>query len=260
MIVLACLALFGATYLANVVTITVLYHRGLAHGAVTLHPRLRRFVVRYGIWITGLDPKAWVCMHRRHHAFSDTPEDPHSPVHFGIFGVLYGQLESYERTLIGLAKRDPAYCEHVEDLEFPTHILNRRRIWYVPYLVHLALGVALGLGTGIWLLGLAYFVGMMSHPVEGWIVNAFGHAVGGRNFETTDNSRNNHVAAWLILGEGFQNNHHAHPRSARFSYRRSEIDLGYVVCRAMERVGLLQIDSVHLLAPERSTRQVLAER
>ncbi|MEO2168503.1 MAG: hypothetical protein ABGY42_10365, partial [bacterium] len=81
----------------------------------------------------------------------------------------------------------------------------------------------------------------MSHPIEGWIVNALGHAVGGRNFDTDDNSRNNHFGAWLILGEGFQNNHHAYPDSARFSYRASEIDPGYGLSLLLERAGLVSI-------------------
>ncbi len=250
-----CAMVFLAAYLLNVVTITVLYHRGLAHGAVELSPALRRFVVHGGIWITGLDPKAWVCMHRRHHVFSDTVQDPHSPVHYGIFGVLLGQLESYERTLVALAKGNPAYSTHVVDLRFPTHWLNRYRIWYVPYVLHLTVAVVLGVTTGMWLLGFAYFVGMMSHPLQGWLVNAFGHAIGGRNFDTPDNSRNNTLAAWLIFGEGYQNNHHAHPRSACFGYHRREVDLGYLVCRALHGLRLLEIDHGNLIpSPDESLR------
>ncbi len=255
---LLCLSVFAAAYLLNIVTITVFYHRGLAHRAVELSPWLRRLVIHGGIWVTGLDPKGWVCMHRRHHAFSDTADDPHSPVQFGLFGVLLGQLESYERTLVGLAKGNPDYVVHVADLDFSTHWLNRHRVWFVPYLVHGIVAVALSVTTGIWPLGLAYFAGMMSHPIQGWIVNALGHAVGGRNFETPDNSRNNAVAAWLIAGEGYQNNHHAFPRSARFSYRRGEFDLGYVMCRGLAAVGALEIDHAHLIPDERDALEELS--
>jgi len=96
---------------------------------------------------------------------------------------------------------------------------------------------------------------VMSHPVQGGLVNSLGHAVGGRNFETDDNSRNNHLAAWLIFGEGFQNNHHRYPGSAKFSYRRHEIDLGYVACVALEKVGLAEINREHLIPrPARAQR------
>lgn len=240
MYILLCVAVFVSAYLLNILTITVGYHRGLAHKALTLHPTLQRVVVSAGNWLTGLDPKAWVVMHRLHHEHSDTPQDPHSPVQVGIFGVGMAQLRSYERVLIGLLKNDPAYTRYARDLDFPLNALNRKRLWYVPYVVHAAIGLTLALAVGP-LLGAAYFFGMMSHPLQGGIVNSLGHAVGGRNFDTDDNSRNNHLAAWLIFGEGFQNNHHRYPASASFSYRRHEVDLGYAACVAMERLGWLEI-------------------
>ena len=254
MYLFTCLAVFLVAYLVNATTITVLYHRGLAHNAVSLSPRVRRFTSTMGIWLTGLDPKGWVSMHRSHHVHSDTPQDPHSPVHYGLFGVLLGQLRSYERTLVGLAKGDPAYCETVEDLAFPISWATRHHVWFLPYLLHLTVALSLGVVAGWWALGACYFVGMMSHPVEGWVVNSLGHAVGGRNFETPDNSRNNHLAAWLILGEGFQNNHHRYPASARFSYLRREIDLGYVVCVALEKAGALTVQRGTLIPRPRRLR------
>jgi fatty-acid desaturase len=241
MYILACITLFLAAYLVNALMITVFYHRGLAHRAVTLSPWARKLTIHSGIWLTGLDPKAWACMHRRHHAYSDTARDPHSPQHQGKMGVLLGQLKSYERTLIGLAKGTPEYTRQVEDLDFPISWVNRKGVWYLPYVAHLAIALAIALPSGMWMLAAAYYVGIMSHPVEGWIVNTLGHAVGGRNFETSDNSRNNHLAAWLVLGEGFQNNHHRYATSAKFSYRRSEVDMGYGFCLLLERLGALDI-------------------
>lgn len=241
MYILACLGVFLAAYLLNAIMITVFYHRGLAHRAVTLRPWARKLTIHSGIWLTGLDPKAWACMHRRHHAYSDTAQDPHSPLNLGMGGVLLGQLKSYERTLVGLATGRPEYTRHVEDLDFPISWLNRKRVWYLPYLTHLGIALAIALPSGMWALAAAYYVGIMSHPIEGWIVNSLGHAVGGRNFETSDHSRNNHLAAWLVLGEGFQNNHHRYATSAKFSYQRSEVDLGYGICLLLERLGVLDI-------------------
>lgn len=239
--VLACLSVLLAAYLVNTTMISVFYHRGLAHDAVRLPPWLRRFVAATGIWFTGLDPKGWVCMHRRHHTHSDGPDDPHSPVTYGIFGVFLAQLRSYERTLVRLAKKDPNYTVFVKDIEFDINVLNRKKLWILPYVLHVGIGLLIALPTGMWALGACYFVGIMSHPLEGWIVNSLGHAFGGRNFDTPDNSRNNHLAAWLIVGEGFQNNHHRYPTSAKFSYRPLEVDLGYGLCWTLEKLGLLQI-------------------
>jgi fatty-acid desaturase len=247
MYVLACLVVLATTYLINTTMISVVYHRGLAHGAVALSPAARAFAAYAGIWLTGLDPKGWVCMHRRHHEFSDTDTDPHSPVRYGIFGVLLAQLRSYERTLKGLAAGDPRYTEFVADLDFPINRLNAKGIWYMPYMVHAAIAVAVAVPTGMWALGACYFFGMMSHPIEGWIVNSLGHAVGSRNFDTPDNSRNNHFAAWLIVGEGFQNNHHRYPASARFSYRWYEVDPGYAICRLLQAARVLTIQRATLI-------------
>jgi stearoyl-CoA desaturase (delta-9 desaturase) len=246
MYIVACVVVFAAAYLLNIVTITVGYHRGLAHKAVTLSPRVRRAVVVAGNWITGLDPKAWVVMHRLHHEHSDTPDDPHSPLNVGVLGIAREQLKSYERVIVGLARNDPKYTRYATDLEFPISALNLRGLWWAPYALHAAVGVVVAVVVGP-LLGFAYFAGMMSHPVQGGLVNAFGHALGGRNFDTDDNARNNHLVAWLVLGEGFQNNHHHAPASARFSCKPLEVDLGYGACLALEAVGALEIQRASLL-------------
>ncbi len=243
----ACCVVFLVAYLVNVTLISVFYHRGLAHGAVKLSPGGRKFVALMGNWLTGLDPKGWVCMHRMHHEHSDTELDPHSPRNAGLVGVLFEQLRSYERILIGLARRETAYVQIVRDLDFPISWLNRNRVWYRPYVIHALVAVVLGIAFGWWLLGGAYFLGIMSHPFEGWAVNSLGHGVGGRNFATPDDSRNNTFAGLLIAGEGYQNNHHAFPRSAKFSYRASEIDLGYAICHVLQLFGVLTIDREELI-------------
>ena len=242
MYIFLCLFTLLAAYLINTTMISVFYHRGLAHGAVELKPWARNFAAHAGIWLTGLDPKAWVCMHRRHHEYSDTDQDPHTPTKYGFFGVLLGQLRSYEKTLVSLHLERRSYTKFVEDIAFPINWLNRKRLWFLPYVVHLAIALLVALSTGMWALSACYFLGIMSHPIEGWIVNSFGHAIGGRNFDTPDNSRNNHLAAWLIVGEGFQNNHHRYPASAKFSYRFPEIDLGYSICRVLEIFGVLTVN------------------
>lgn len=258
MYILACLGVFLAAYLVNAIMITVFYHRGLAHRAVTLRPWARKLTIHTGIWFTGLDPKGWACMHRRHHAHSDTARDPHSPLNLGVWGVLLGQLKSYERTLVGLARGQHEFTRQVEDLDFPISWLNRKGVWYLPYLTHLAISLAIALPTGMWALAAAYYFGIMSHPIEGWIVNSLGHAVGGRNFETSDNSRNNHLAAWLVLGEGYQNNHHRYATSAKFSYQWWEVDLGYALCLLLEKLGVLDIRRDTLIPSSAAVRAAQA--
>ena len=83
---------------------------------------------------------------------------------------------------------------------------NRYGFWLAPYLVHGLIGIAPSSLVSIWL-GASYFLGMMSHPIQGWMVNSLGHFFGFRNFETTDKSRNYTLVAYFVAGEGYQNNH-----------------------------------------------------
>ena len=205
---LACLLTLAAGYLVNILYITVFYHRGLTHSAVELAPWLRRFVVKTGNWITGLDPKGWSVMHRLHHQYSDTALDPHSPTTYGIAGVMMAQLNSYKKILRGLKRHDPQYLAVASDLDFEVHWLNRYKLWVLPYALHASIALVLGVVFHAWLLGLAYWLGIMSHPLQGWLVNSFGHSSGYRNFHIGDDSRNNTLIALLVMGEGYQNNHH----------------------------------------------------
>src|SRR3954447_8169750 len=133
---IACGLVFIAAYVINILTVTVGYHRGLAHKAVRLNPLAKKFLLTFGNWLTGLDPKAWVVMHRLHHEHSDTPQDPHSPKNVGILGIGMEQLRNYKRVIIGLIRRDPTYTKYAKDLDFPLSKLNRAKLWYLPYLLH----------------------------------------------------------------------------------------------------------------------------
>jgi len=249
---LLCLTVFTLTYILNAFYVSVLYHRGLTHGAVELHPFTRKLTIATGNWITGLDPKGWSTMHRLHHAASDTELDPHSPKFHNVFALMMVQLHSYNRMLNKLIRKDPETMRTVKDLDFEVSWLNRRKLWALPYLLHATIGVVLGLTVGWWL-GAAYFFGMMTHPIQGWMVNAFAHKYGGRNFETPDDSRNNTLVAWLVFGEGYQNNHHHSPRSANFAMRGSEFDLGYVLCLAAQKIGMLRVVPTPVELPDYSS-------
>jgi stearoyl-CoA desaturase (delta-9 desaturase) len=236
-----CMLTLLAAYLINMTYLSVFYHRGFTHQAIILRPWLKKFVVRSGAWMTGLDPKSWTCMHRMHHLYSDLPSDPHSPVNVGVVGVLKSQYHSYNRTMAALIQNRKKYTSLVQDLDFPVNWLNRKGLWSVPYLIHGGLAVSVGWYFDAWLLGTCYFVGLMSHPLQGWLVNSLGHRFGYRNFNTADNSRNNILVSWFALGEGYQNNHHQAPQSAKFGIKWWEIDFGYQICRILGLFRLVEI-------------------
>ena len=238
---IACLAVFFSAYLLNIFYITVLYHRGLTHGAVKLRPPAMKLLEYTGNWVTGLDPKGWALMHRLHHAHSDTALDPHSPSHHNLFALMLVQLKSYNGLLVKLLKKSEPETKLMKDVPFDVSWLNKRGLWALPYIIHALVWVAIGASTGMWLLGYAYWLGMMSHPIQGWMVNALAHRYGYRNFDTPDDSKNNTFVAWFVMGEGYQNNHHQSPRSAKFSVKSSELDMGYALCVIGEKLGLLEI-------------------
>ena len=85
-------------------------------------------------------------------------------------------------------------------------------------------------------------MGIMGHPFQGWLVNALAHRYGKRNFSTNDESTNNTLVGLFVFGEGYQNNHHHAPHSAKFSVKWNEIDFGYTMCLIAEVFGLLKIN------------------
>lgn len=244
MYLLACFAVLVCGYAVTIAITSIGYHRGLTHGAVRLHPAVSRFLMRYGMWLTGIDAKAWVCMHRLHHAHSDTELDPHSPRFSGLWGIFGAQLRGYVTSLENLRAHQEPHHSLGQGLEL-SWLQQKEGRWPLVYVVHGLIAVVVGVNVG-WLMALALFMGFSSHVVQGAMINALGHAIGARNFDLDDDSRNNGFAALLCLGEGYQNNHHRFPASARFSYLRREVDLGYGVCLALQAMGLLHIEQATL--------------
>lgn len=241
MVFLLVVVFFFVGYIINMFAVTVLYHRGLAHQSVKLNPKTIWFVEHFGVWMTGIDPLAWACMHRLHHRYSDTEKDPHSPLHFGVFGVLIAQMKSYEMILGKLKDGDSFYKSVVQDIPFGVNKLSLGGLWLLPYFVLAAICLALGFWISVPLAGVALYLGLMTHPIQGWMVNSFAHKFGYVSYETGDNSKNNRLVALLVFGEGLQNNHHAFPNAANFALTAGEHDPGYALCRAGHSLGWLQI-------------------
>src|SRR5918993_1740959 len=95
-ILLAVAVGVGISLLANVAT-TVYLHRTLSHRALALHPAVDQ-VFRFLVWVTtGIRPRQWVAVHRKHHAFTDVEGDPHSPVIHGWIKVQMLNVAMYRR-------------------------------------------------------------------------------------------------------------------------------------------------------------------
>ncbi len=180
----------------------------------------------------------WVATHREHHAHSDQLGDPHSP-HDGpwwshMFWVMVRNSEKQ------IEKRHKRWIPDLKD-DKGLQLIGRLFIAF-----HVALGAAMmsvGYFFGGWQLAFSLLVwGMFARLVfvlhSTWFVNSASHMWGYRNYETTDDSRNNWWVALITYGEGWHNNHHAYPRMARHGHKWWEVDVTFLTIRAMEKLGL----------------------
>jgi stearoyl-CoA desaturase (delta-9 desaturase) len=222
----------------TMMAVTLYLHRDQAHRAVDLHPALRHFF-RFWIWFTsGMLTPEWVAVHRKHHAFSDVPGDPHSPVLFGIRRILLQGAEVYRESA-----RDPGIVAKY-GRGTPDDWLERN-----VYSKHRNLGIVLMIVTDLVLFGvpgiIILSVQLVAMPLmAAGVINGLGHWWGYRNYECDNAARN--LVPWGLItgGEELHNNHHAFPSSARFSMRKWEFDIGWLWLRIFSALGLAKVRKV----------------
>jgi stearoyl-CoA desaturase (delta-9 desaturase) len=175
-------------------------------------------------------------MHRLHHKHADTDHDPHSPQHgFGWSHILW----MMQKRLAGLEARDAA-----RDLQRDAYMRWIDRWFWLPQVVLAAVLFGLGWLVDGWMLGLSWVVwGVAVRSVfvfhSTWFVNSAAHTWGYQNYPTTgEKSTNLWWVALLSFGEGWHNNHHAHPRSASHGLRWFEFDMTWWTIKALSWVGL----------------------
>ncbi len=227
---------WAVTQASNLVT-TIYLHRGLTHRALTYRPGIS-WVFRFVIWIsTGMKPREWVAVHRKHHAFTDTEQDPHTPEIHGWRKVLLTNAALYRR-----AARDPETVrKYAKDI--------RRDAWDRVLFDHALVGLALGIAALISILGVVPgLVGSVVHAVSylliGGAVNGPGHRFGRRPYENS--ATNQQWLAWLSAGEGLHNNHHAAPTSARLALNKGEVDPGWWFIALARSLGQASIRLDHV--------------
>lgn len=232
--VLATFVMLQVTMMA----VTLYLHRDQAHRAINLHPALRHFF-RFWIWCTsGMLTREWVAVHRKHHAYCETKDDPHSPQIYGLRKVLLEGAELYR------VEKDKPETLAKFGRGAPDDWLERNIYLRFPYG-----GIALMLVTDLVLFGVpgitifAFQMASMPFFAAG-IINGLGHHSGYRNFECDDAATNLVPWAFLIGGEELHNNHHAFPTSAKFSVRRWEFDIGWLYIRIFQGLGLATVNKV----------------
>jgi fatty-acid desaturase len=206
------------------------YHRLHTHRSYKVPLWMEYFFAVCGTLTLEGGPIFWVATHRIHHQKSDQAGDPHSPhdgawwAHMGW--ILWGETNHNNTKL--MSKYAPDLARH----KFYVWLNN----WH--WIPMVALGVIL-LATGGWSL---LFWGIFLRVVVGlhatWLVNSATHMWGNRRFTTKDDSRNNWWVALMTFGEGWHNNHHAHPTSARHGLAWYEFDISWITLTMLKALGV----------------------
>ncbi len=222
----------------TMMAVTLYLHRDQAHRAIDLHPVLRHFF-RFWIWCaSGMLTREWVAVHRKHHAFCETKDDPHSPQIHGLKKVLFEGAELYR------TEKDNRETIEKFGRGAPNDWLENNIYLRVPFggIILLVLTELLLFGVpGIIIIAIQ----MSSMPLfAAGIINGLGHHSGYRNFECDDASTNLVPWALLIGGEELHNNHHAFPTSAKFSVRRWEFDIGWLYITIFRSLGLAKVNKI----------------
>ncbi|MEM7680413.1 MAG: fatty acid desaturase [Planctomycetota bacterium] len=250
------LALMISMYLITGFGITIGYHRLFTHRSFKAPRPIVALLAIMGSMAVQGPVLQWVAVHRRHHRHSDHDHDPHSPHGHGhgIWNTLKGVWHSHLGWVITSYRFTPTPEEKLSEKHelkrSVKDLLQDPLIKWMNYTfpIWMVLGMVIpaaigGLVMGTWTGALLGFLWgglarctLMHHMT--WSINSVCHIWGTRPFHSHDHSRNNPIFGVLALGEGWHNNHHAFPTSARHGLRWWEIDFSYLIIRGMERIGL----------------------
>ncbi len=240
---LGLLALF---YSISSLGITIGFHRMFTHRGLEAGPVVR-LLLAIGGSIAGQGPVIqWCAVHRRHHTHSDRDGDPHSPhLHGdGFVGMFLGMFHAHMGWLF--APEPPGVARSVPDL-VADPVLRFVDRWFWAYMIGgwFLPGAIAGLITHSWWAAFTGFIwgglvrNTLHHHVT-WSINSVCHVWGSRPYQAPDMSCNNPIFGLLAFGEGWHNNHHAFPTSARHGLEWWQLDLAWVSIRAMKALGLVR--------------------
>jgi len=257
------LLVFAIVYVLTGLGVTVGFHRLFTHRSFKAKPAVRAVLAALGSMAIEGPVISWVADHRKHHAFSDQPGDPHSPhVDHGVgwLGALRGLAHAHVGWLFIHTQRG-ARSRYAPDLLADPVIRFIDRTFVAWVLAGLALAFGLGVAIGGTLLagltgllwGGAIRIFVLHHAT--YSINSICHVFGRRSYATTDESRNVSWLALLTFGESWHNNHHAFPTSARHGLGRWQLDTSAIVIRGLEICGLAW--DVVRVSPERQQRKAV---
>ncbi|MCX7836315.1 MAG: fatty acid desaturase [bacterium] len=237
------LTFFGLHWFLSLFFHSLFLHRYVSHQMYCMSERTFKVFSVLTYLIQGpsaLNPRAYAILHRLHHKYSDTPDDPHSPMqHANIFRMMLRTYKVYQ----AIIKReypiqDTAIEQQIPNWEsferFANRWVPRFLMMGIYFLVYLQFAP-----SPIWFVLLP--IQFVTGPLQGAIVNWFGHKVGYVNYrDLGDHSRNTLPLDLITFGELFQNNHHKAPHRFNFAHKWFELDVVYWVSKPLFWVGVLK--------------------
>lgn len=221
---------------------TFFLHRYAAHAMFRMSPQWEKFFYIFTFITQGssyLSPYAYGVLHRLHHAYTDTENDPHSPSYTkGLFPLMLKTRNIYQDIFSGRLKVEPKFLTNLPNWRrfdlFASHNATRLS-WGIAYTLFFFF-----FATAWWmwlLLPLTFIMG----PLHGAIINYFAHKYGYRNYKNADTSKNILPVDLLMMGEGYHNNHHKFMGRANFGVKWFELDPTYPIILLFEKLKIIQL-------------------
>ncbi|CAN5210956.1 acyl-CoA desaturase [soil metagenome] len=193
-----------------------------------------------------LVPRAYAVMHRMHHTYSDTEKDPHSPHFFkDIWRMMFHTAKIFRGFVTGKNLPDPQFTKEYIPVWHRLDVMGNHAISRITFGA-LYLTIYILFAPNAWwflLLPIHFIMG----PIQGAIVNWFGHKVGYSNYDNGDHSKNTTPFGLLMMGELFQNNHHKDKTDPNFARKWFEFDITFIIMKGLNYVKLIRI--IPLQAP-----------
>jgi stearoyl-CoA desaturase (Delta-9 desaturase) len=253
-------AIMVAMYVVCAFGITIGFHRYFTHRSFEASAPVKATLAILGCMTMQGPLTQWVTDHRKHHAFSDKEGDPHSP-HAGHGDGVRETLKGFVHAHVGWMftnlgmEQGRLYGKDLYDDKLIRAIDRMYLLWVVATLgIPFAIGYALdGWAGGVEGLIWGGLVRIFLYQHATFSVNSICHMWGRRDYEVRDESRNNWVVAVLVFGEGWHNNHHAFPASARHGLHRFQIDISWWIIRGLEKLRL--VSNVRLPTKDQMARR-----
>jgi stearoyl-CoA desaturase (Delta-9 desaturase) len=239
----AILIFFFAHWFLSLFFHTFFLHRYASHQMYTTSKRWEK-VFYFLTWFfqgsSFLVPRAYAVMHRMHHAYSDTEQDPHSPHFFkDVWHMMLHTAKIYQAFLTGEMLPDKQFTKDYLPVWPALDRIGYNNITRVAFMAAYTTFYVIFAPSYWWflLLPIHFLIG----PVQGAIVNWFGHKLGYSNFKNGDHSKNTSPFGILLMGELFQNNHHFAGESPNFAQKWFEFDPTYQIMKVMHFVRIIRL-------------------